>query len=126
MKKTFEMTPLQFAHARRMIRRECAAFDPDHNECLILDRGGGCACPQYISYSLMCYHFQRAILPLDPDMERALLGDNKTKQCLRCGTTFTSRSNASLFCKDCAAIRRREKARERMYRKRHQKTEPEG
>ena len=124
--RTFEMTPMQLAHARRMIRRECAAFDSDHNECLILDDGGGCACPQYISYSMMCYHFRDAILPLDPDFERALLGDKKAKRCLLCGKTFTPKSNAAVFCKECAKIRTREKARDRMYRKRHKKEETKG
>ena len=124
--KTFEMTPSQLAHARKLIRIECAAFDPDHNECLILDDGGGCACPQYISYSMMCYHFRDAILPLDPDMEEALLGKGKTKHCLRCGKTFIPGSNAALYCKECVKLRKREEARERMFRKRHQKKETLG
>ena len=118
--RSFVMTQEQLNHARRMIRRECAAFDPDHNECLILDDGGGCACPQYISYSMMCYHFRDAILPLDPVMEKELLGGKRTKRCIRCGKEFTPGSNAALYCRECAKIRKRENSRERMFRKRHQ------
>ena len=49
-----KMTPGQLAKARRLIRNECQKYDKDHNECLILDEGGGCACVQYISFSLLC------------------------------------------------------------------------
>ena len=114
--RTFEMTPTQLARARRLIRRECAAFDPDHNECLILDDGGGCACPQYISYSMMCYHFRDTILPLDENLQRELLPAKGYKRCVICGRTFTPTGRSSRYCPDCALMQRRKLDRERKRR----------
>lgn len=105
-----KMTPGQLAKARRLIRNECQNYDKDHNECLMLDEGGGCACVQYISFSLLCTYFRNAILPLDPVLERDLLGGPGTKHCACCNALFVPGSNRAKYCRECAPkVRRRQK-----------------
>ena len=114
--RTFEMTPTQLFRAKRLIRKECSNFDPDHNECLILDKGGGCACPQYISYSMACCYFRDSVLPLDSKLNEELLPNAKYRHCRICGKEFVPTGRASKYCKDCAKDQRKALDRERKRR----------
>ena len=119
--RTFEMTPSQLFRARRLIRKECCNFDPDHEECVILDNGRGRFCPQYNSYSMMCYYFRDTILPLDEKLRRELLPDERYRRCRICGTEFIATGRASRYCKDCAVEHRKMLDRERKRRAKAEK-----
>ena len=59
MPERIELTPSQRRQCNRLIKRLCANFD-DGN-CLLLDDGEPCVCPQTISYSLLCRYFRNAV-----------------------------------------------------------------
>ena len=48
----YRMTPAQRKQAASLIRRECCCFE-DGN-CIVLDDGDTCTCPQTISFSVCC------------------------------------------------------------------------
>ena len=56
------MTYQQYRTARRLVH-ECCNYDCGN--CLLLDDGEECTCPQSITYSLICKWFRAAVLPLD-------------------------------------------------------------
>ena len=61
----FRLTPGQLRSVRGLTKR-CCNFSG--GECLLLDG----ACPQYISRSLLCRWFRRAVLPQQPKLEQAI------------------------------------------------------
>lgn len=75
----FRLTPGQLRSVRGLTKRCCNFLDGD---CLLLDG----ACPQYISRSLLCRWFRRAILPQQPKLEQAILSPKKLRRCEVCGT----------------------------------------
>ena len=50
------MTPAQRKRANALIRRECCNYDSGN--CIVLDDGDTCICPQTISFSVCCKHFR--------------------------------------------------------------------
>ena len=62
----FRLTPGQLRSVRGLTKRCCNFLDGD---CLLLDG----VCPQYISRSLICRWFRRAVLPQQPKLEQAIL-----------------------------------------------------
>ena len=67
----FRLTPGQLRSVRGLAKRCCNFLDGD---CLLLDS----VCPQYISRSLLCRWFRRAVLPQQPKLEQAILSPQKT------------------------------------------------
>ena len=63
----YRMTPAQRKQANALIRRECCCYE-DGN-CIVLDDGDTCACPQTASFSVCCKWFRWAVLPLDGTLE---------------------------------------------------------
>ena len=59
----YRMTPAQRKQANALIRRECCCCE-DGN-CIVLDDGDTCTCPQTVSFSVCCKWFRWAVLPLD-------------------------------------------------------------
>ncbi len=105
----YRMTPAQREHASALIRRECC--NCDSGNCLVLNDGNTCTCPQTISFSGCCKHFRFAVLPLNRTLEAEVFRDKDTKRCAVCGKAFVSGSNRAKYCPDCAArIYRRQKA----------------
>lgn len=51
------------ARSVRKLTRQCC--NNDNGNCLLLDDGDPCVCPQAISYTLICKHFRRGVLPLE-------------------------------------------------------------
>ena len=99
----------QFRRAKRLICRLCANYD--NGNCLPLDDGDSCPCPQLMTQVLICKYFRAAVLPLDRELETALLYKNKSKRCCQCGTLFRPGSNRGKYCPDCAAaVHRQQKA----------------
>lgn len=52
MDKLIRLTPSQRKRCNRLIRKLCANYD--EGNCLLLDDGETCVCPQTISFSLLC------------------------------------------------------------------------
>ena len=87
----YRMTPAQRKQAASLIRRECCCFE-DGN-CVVLDDGDTCTCPQTVSFSVCCgqlgakkaliYQFLRAPnrggwYKVSPTPENGLLTVHKT------------------------------------------------
>ena len=72
------LTPGQARSIRRLTRQCC---NNSNGNCLLLDDGDPCVCPQTISYSLICKHFLRGVLPLEPELEEAILRPKGTRRC---------------------------------------------
>mgnify|MGYP001024550496 FL=1 len=109
------MTYQQYRTARRLVH-ECCNYDCGN--CLLLDNGEECVCPQSITYSLICKWFRAAVLPLDAGLYAALLYRADMKKCVLCGGSYLPKSNRAKYCPDCAAHMKRAKATERKRRQR--------
>ena len=104
----YRMTPTQRKQANALIRRECCNFE--NGNCIALDDGEPCACPQAISFSVCCKWFRRAVLPLAGTLEAEIFRGQDLKRCAVCGSVFVPKSNRGKYCPDCAArVHRRQK-----------------
>ena len=98
----------QHRRVKKLTRCHCA--NNVRGCCLLLDDGEPCVCPQTISYSLLCKWFRTAVLPLDKQLETALLFREDMKRCAVCGQPFLPGSNRAKYCKPCAAkVHRKQK-----------------
>ena len=80
------LTYQQFRTVQRLVHECC---NNDNGNCLLLDDGWEpCVCVQSISRSLICKYFRAAVLPLDRELETALLYKRDSKPCCRCGALF--------------------------------------
>ena len=105
----YRMTPAQRKQAASLIRRECCCFE-DGN-CIVLDDGDTCTCPQTVSFSVCCKWFRWAVLPLDGTLEAEIFRDKDLKRCAVCGGVFVPKSNRAKYCPGCATrVHRRQKA----------------
>ncbi len=104
------------SQVRRLIRSRCCNYDQCH--CLALDTGEECICPQYWALSLLCRHFRYCVLPGDPELEAAVLGDDVQRKCCLCGKPVLAKSNRAKYCPGCAVDQRRKKEAERKREKR--------
>ena len=73
----YRITPPQKRRASGLIRRECC--NCEDGNCLALDDGDTCACPQMISFSVCCKWFRWAVLPLDRTLEAEIYRDRRQK-----------------------------------------------
>ncbi len=105
----------QYRTARRLVHSCC---NYDCGNCLLLDDGEQCVCPQSITYSLICKWFRAAVLPLDASLCAALLHRDRMKSCVICGGCYVPKSNRAKYCPACAIVVRRKKEAERQ-RKRY-------
>ena len=64
----YRMTPAQRKQAASLIRRECCCCE--NGNCIVLDDGDTCTCPQTISFSVCCKWFRWAVLPLEDVYKR--------------------------------------------------------
>ena len=107
MPKRIELTPSQRRRCNRLIKRLCANYD-DGN-CLLLDDGKPCVCPQTISYSLLCRYLRNAVLPADKELYAEIF-KQRTYRCAECGAAFTPNSNRQKYCQSCSKkVHRRQK-----------------
>ena len=98
----------QYRTARRLVHSCC---NYDCGNCLLLDDGEECVCPQSITYSLICKWFRAAVLPLDGVLYTALFPQGGMKVCAECQRLFRPGSNRAKYCPVCAAkVHRRQKA----------------
>ncbi len=105
----------QYHTARRLVHSCC---NYDCGNCLLLDDGEECICPQSITYSLICKWYRVAVLPLDAGLCAALLYRDRMKPCAICGSYYVPKSNRAKYCPTCAVAVRRKKEAERQ-RKRY-------
>src|SRR5699024_6860527 len=104
----YRMTPAQRKQANALIRRECC--NCEDGNCIVLDDGDACTCPQTISFSVCCKWFRWAVLPLDGTLEAEIFRDKDLKRCAVCGGVFVPKSNRAKYCPGCAArVHRRQK-----------------
>lgn len=102
------MTPAQRRRANALIRKTCCNYE--NGNCLLLDDGEECVCPQTISYSVCCKWFRWAVLPQNKALEAEIFRSASVKRCAECGATFVPRSNRAKYCKACARrVHRRQK-----------------
>ena len=105
----------QYRTARRLVHICC---NYDCGNCLLLDDGEECVCPQSITYSLVCRWFRVAVLPLDAGLYAALLHRADMKKCVLCGGFYLPKSNRAKYCPECAKSMKRTKATERKRKQR--------
>ena len=73
----YRMTPAQRKQAASLIRRECC--NCENGDCIALDDGDTCTCPQTVSFSVCCKWFRWAVLPLDGTLEAEIFRDKDLK-----------------------------------------------
>ena len=98
------MTYQQYRTVRRLVH-ECCNYDCGN--CLLLDSGEECVCPQSITYSLICNWFRTAVLPLDTGLCAALFPAPSVGQrrCREGGRMFAAPKHNTRYCSVCAANR---------------------
>ncbi len=87
----YPMTPAQRKQANALIRRECC--NCEDGNCIVLDDGDTCTCPQTISFSVCCKWFRWAVLPLAGTLEAEIYRGRDLKRCAVCGGVFVPKSN---------------------------------
>lgn len=107
------MSYQQYRAACRLVHSCC---NYDCGNCMLLDDGEGCVCPQSITYSIICKWFRAAVLPLDSTLYTALLYKGRMRDCAECGKPFVPKSNRAKYCSECAERERRRKTRDRVRR----------
>ena len=109
MNEIIRMTKPQLNKAKALIRRRCCNC-VDGN-CILLDDGETCPCPQILTYSLICKWFRSAVLPDSPALQNEIVLRKGEKLCTVCGRGFVPASNRAKYCSDCAkAVRHRKEA----------------
>lgn len=116
MRKSKLLSPKQVKRVNRLVRKECCNYD--NGNCILLDDGEACPCPQLISYCLLCKWFSDAVLPLDRELFAELYAPEEKRRCIVCGAPFASKSNNVKYCPDCRKKITRKQAAERMRKKR--------
>lgn len=116
MSELKRLTPPQCRKANALVRRECCNYDGGN--CILLDDGETCVCPQSISYSLLCKWFRAAVLPLDRELTAELFTPEDKRKCNVCGVSFASASNSVKYCPDCRKRITRKQAAERKRKQR--------
>ena len=76
----------QYRTSRRLVHNCC---NYEGGNCLLLDNGEECVCPQSITYSLICKWFRAAVLPLDGVLYAALFPQDGMKVCAECQRLFS-------------------------------------
>lgn len=106
------LTPPQSRKVNTLVRRTCC--NCDNGNCILLDDGDECVCPQLISYSLLCKWFRIAVLPADKELYAELYHAEDMRRCSVCGAPFASSSNRAIYCPDCRKRITRRQTAERM------------
>lgn len=118
------MTEKQFRCAKKLIRRLCANYDGGN--CLPLDDGDVCPCPQLIAPTLICKYFRAAVLPADRELCAGVLQADTARRCADCGAAFVPTGNRGVYCPACSLRRERRRKAEwaRKYREQNRRLGP--
>ncbi len=106
------LTPPQSRKVNSLVCRTCCNYDSGN--CILLDDGDECVCPQLISYSLLCKWFRIAVLSADKELYAELYHAEDMRCCSVCGAPFASSSNRAIYCPDCRKHITRRQTAERM------------
>ena len=87
------LTPPQSRKVNALVRRTCC--NCDNGNCILLDDGDECVCPQLISYSLLCKWFRVAVLPADKLLYAELYQTGDRKKCTECARSLRQALTAS-------------------------------
>ena len=87
------LTPRQSRKVNTLVKKECC--NCENGNCILLDDGDTCVCPQLISYSLLCKWFRIAVLPLDKLLYAELYQTEDWKKCTVCGAPLRRSQTAS-------------------------------
>ena len=90
----YRMTPAQRKQAASLIRRECCCCE-DGN-CIALDDGDTCTCPQTVSFSVCCKWFRWSVLPQVGTLEAEIFSGDSVKRCAVCGQVQVSPSSRGI------------------------------
>ena len=101
MSELKRLTPQQSRKANALIKKTCC--NCMGGNCILLDDGDECVCPQLISYSLLCRWFQNAVLPADKLLYAELYQAEDRRRCAECGAAFASTSNSVKYCRTAAS-----------------------
>ena len=83
MSEIKRLTPQQSRKVNALIKKMCCnCFD---GNCILLDDGDECVCPQLISYSLLCKWFRNAVLPADKELYAELYAPHTAHRRLSSG-----------------------------------------
>ena len=88
----YRMTPAQKKQSNALIQRERSHYY-DGGNCIALDDGDTCTCPQIISFSVCCKWFRWVVLPLAGTLEAEIYRGRDLKRCAVCGDVFVPKSN---------------------------------
>lgn len=116
MSGLIRLTPQQSRKVNALVKKSCC--NCDNGNCLLLDDGETCVCPQLISYSLLCKWFRAAVLPEDKELYAELYRTDDMRRCSVCGAAFASSSNSVKYCPDCRKRVTRKQAAQRMRKRR--------
>lgn len=116
MSEIKRLTPQQSRKVNALIKKTCCNYD--NGNCIALDDGEECVCPQTISYSLLCKWFRAAVLPADKLLYAELYQTEDRRRCEVCGASFASTSNSVKYCPDCRKCITNRQAAERMRKRR--------
>jgi len=115
---TRELTAGERVAIRQLVVKMCANYCSHYKICLPLD----CECYMLGKWwtGAYCKYFQNAVLPTDPMLEAALLGQvvPEARICTTCGHPIYAGSNRALYCDLCAKAARRKRQREYMRKRR--------
>ncbi len=107
------MSVAQAKRAHALAKKECCNCYSGF--CVLFDT----PCPQCITRSLICKWFIHAVLSADVPLYVEITGDHgKTKPCSACGKPFAPTGSRSVYCSECAARIKREKAAARKRKQR--------
>lgn len=116
MSELKRLTPQQSRKVNALVKKTCCnCID---GNCILLDDGDECVCPQLISYSLLCKWFRNAVLPADKELYAELYQTDDRRRCTECGASFVSTSNSVKYCPACRKRITRRQAAERMRKRR--------
>ncbi len=115
------LLPESRSKVNALVRKMCCNYD--NGNCILLDDGDMCPCPQIISFSLNCKWFRTAVLPNDKELYAKLVISNNRKKCAICGKSFISSANKAKYCDKCKiiAIRKQKAEYQQKYRSRVEK-----
>jgi len=111
-----ELTRDERKAIQKLVKTECANYCREYG-CLQL--GDACFMLGKCWTGAYCKYFRSAVLPLDPDLYKALTDTIIfTQPCALCGTHFVSRTNKLYCCTACAKKAHRKQKRDSIRKKR--------
>ncbi|WP_139083992.1 hypothetical protein [Paenibacillus sp. HGF5] len=109
-----------------LARNHCAAFtgtdgcryEPNGQARCQWFREDPQALPFLESGDMRCLEFERAVLPIDPELESRYFNRvENTATCERCSTPIVKTSNRTKYCGECREVRRKQGAADRARRR---------